>query len=60
MSEMKSGTSAGKLRTDHLVHTTRNGAKDKTCLYKSQGVLFGFLLASELVLLEFGHLKGNA
>lgn len=60
MTEMKSGTSAGKLRPCCLFYTTRNVAKDKTHLHKSQGVLFGSLLASQLVLLEFGHLKGKA
>lgn len=45
MTEMKSGTSAGKLRPC-LFYTTRNVAKDKTYLHKSQGVLFGSLLAS--------------
>lgn len=46
MTEMKSGTSAGKLRPCCLFYTTRNVAKDKTHLHKSQGVLFRSLLAS--------------
>lgn len=46
MTEMKSGTSAGKLRTGCLFYTVRNDAKDKTYLHKSQDVLFVSFLAS--------------